>query len=99
MWWPPVCGTRVSSGLLRSVADYVANGHGHSVAILDVASARVTEVVPAGRRPWGLALTPDRRKLHTANGLSNDVTVIDTASRKVVRTIPVGEAPWGLTMR
>ena len=55
-------------------------------------------MVPAGKRPWGVALTPDGRKLYTANGLSNDVTVIDVASKKAVRTIKVGRGAWGVAI-
>jgi DNA-binding beta-propeller fold protein YncE len=28
-------------------------------------------MIPVGQRPWGIALTPDGRKLYAANGLSN----------------------------
>ena len=35
-------------------------------------------MIPAGSRPWGLALSRDGDRLYTANGLSNDESVIDT---------------------
>ena len=56
------------------------------------------ELIPVGQRPWGIALTPDGRKLYTANGISNDVTVIDTASNKVIATIKAGDGPWGIAL-
>lgn len=63
------------------------------------AARRVVSTVGHGRRPWGLAMTPDGAKLYSANGLSNDVSVVDTKSRRVVRTIRVGEGPWGVAIR
>lgn len=52
--------------------------------------------VPVGQRRWGIALTPDGRRLYTANGLSNDVSVIDTRMRRVIASVPVQNGPWGL---
>jgi len=54
--------------------------------------------VPVGQRPWGIALTPDGRKLYTANGPSNDVTVVDTDRLTVIKKIPVGKIPWGVAI-
>ena len=58
----------------------------------------MTATVPVGKRPWGIALTPDGRKLYTANGPSNDVSVVDTDSLTVEKTIPVGKIPWGVAL-
>ena len=55
-------------------------------------------LIPVGQRPWGIALTPDGRKLYTANGVSNDVTVIDTGTNKVVATLKAGDGPWGIAL-
>jgi len=46
-----------------------------------------------GRRPWGIALSPDGRWLYTADGRANTVSVIDTEVRRVIMAIPVGERP------
>ena len=53
--------------------------------------------VPVGKRPWGIAVTPDGKRLYTANGLSGDVSVLDTATLKVIATIPAGEGAWPST--
>ena len=49
--------------------------------------------IPAGGRPWGLALHRDGTRLYTANGLTNDVSVIDTRRWKTMKTIKVGSRP------
>lgn len=55
-----------------------------------------------GQRPWGIAVTPDGRKLYTANGLSGDVSVIDVGlagrSPRPVTTIRTGDGPWGVVI-
>ena len=55
-------------------------------------------LIPVGKRPWGIALSPDGRKLYTANGLSNDMSVIDTSSNQVVATVKAGDGPWGIAL-
>jgi YVTN family beta-propeller protein len=51
-----------------------------------------------GARPWGIALTPDGKKIYTANGPSGDVSVIDARTLQVTQRIPVGQLPWGISM-
>jgi YVTN family beta-propeller protein len=53
----------------------------------------VIDSIAVGRRPWGIALSPDGRWLYTADGRSNTVSVIDTKTPKVVTAVPVGERP------
>lgn len=65
----------------------------------DVATKQVGELVLAGKRAWGIGLSPDGSQLWVANGLSDDVTVIDTATRRPVKTIRAGRVPHGIVVR
>ena len=65
-------------------------------ATIDAATEKLTATLPVGKRPWGIAVTRDGKRLYTANGLSNDVSVIDTATLKVIATIPAGKGAWGV---
>jgi len=76
----------------------LANGGSDDVAVIDRGRNEVLGYIPVGKRPWGIAVTPDGRRLFTANGASDDVSVIDTEGRKVIATIPVGSRPWGLAV-
>jgi len=58
-----------------------------------VASRSVRGYVVVGKRPWGIAVSRDGRRLYVANGLSDDVTVVDTGTRAVLNTVPVGLQP------
>ena len=51
--------------------------------------------MPVGKRPWGIALTPDGRKLYTANGPSNDVSVVDADKLTVEKTDSGRQDPLG----
>jgi len=66
--------------------------------VIDGDHLALITLIPVGQRPWGIALTPDGRKLYTANGVSNDVSVIDTSTNRVVSTIKAGDGPWGVAL-
>jgi YVTN family beta-propeller protein len=68
------------------------------VSVIDVATDSIIASVPVGARPWGIAVTPDGRKLYSANGPSNDVSVLDTDRLAVTTKIPVGKVPWGVAL-
>ena len=74
---------------------YVTTGHGASVAVVSPAG-NLERQVAVGGRPWGLALTPDGRRLLTANGPVANVTVIDAATLAVLGRITVGHGAWGV---
>jgi DNA-binding beta-propeller fold protein YncE len=53
---------------------------------LDTATNAVSSSIDVGKRPWGLALSPDGKMLFAAGGPSNSV----------VKTIKAGASPWGV---
>ena len=86
---------------------YVANSNGDSVSVIDTASdkeierinVRLSETVPPGNSPEGLALKGD--DLYVANAHSNSVAVIELSdkSRSTVRGfIPTGQYPSALAI-
>jgi YVTN family beta-propeller protein len=76
----------------------VANGASNRISVVDLHTRQEVAEIPVGRRPWGIAISPDGRWIYTANGVSNDVSVIDVASRRVLSTIKVGAKPWGIAI-
>ena len=81
---------------------YLSTGRGGTIAVIDMKGApqavKLIKEIPAGTRPWGIALSNDGRFLYTANGPSNDVSVIDTTSLTTVKRIPAGGSPWGVVI-
>src|SRR5689334_7218015 len=49
--------------------------------------------IPVGRRPRGMALSADHRRLYVAAGNDDRIDVIDLAARRVVDHIPSGSDP------
>jgi len=63
------------------------------------AIARPYKHIPVGTEPYGVALTPNGRKLYVSNARSNSISVIDTATDSVIKTIfSVGPEPRGLAI-
>ncbi len=77
---------------------WVALGRANNVAVVDIASMEVIDYILVGRRPWGLRLSADEKKLYVANGLSDDVAIIDVARGKVTKAIPVGVIPYAIAI-
>jgi YVTN family beta-propeller protein len=65
---------------------------------IDTATNAVVGAVTAGKRPWGIALSPDSKTLYSANGPSNDVSEIDLAGNRVSHSIKAGDGPWGIVV-
>ena len=63
--------------------------------VIDTNPFDVVSAIDIHGRPWGVAITPDGKKVYAANGLANDVAVIDTATNRLVRTIKAGDGAWG----
>ena len=72
---------------------FVALGSANHVVIIDAEKREILKYILVGRRPWGLALTPDEKRLFVLNGLSDDVTIINLDTRRPVRTSRTGLVP------
>jgi YVTN family beta-propeller protein len=77
---------------------YVTGGGSDAVYVIDPEARAVVDSVAVGRRPWGIALSPDGTRLYTANGVSDDVSVVDLSSSREIARIPVGRGPWGIAI-
>jgi PQQ-dependent catabolism-associated beta-propeller protein len=72
---------------------FVSDEQGAVVHVLDGASSRIMESIPVGRRPRGMAFSPDHSRLYVASGDDDRIDVIDTATRHVVDQLPSGPDP------
>jgi YVTN family beta-propeller protein len=70
---------------------FTANIFSDSVGIMEPMGAGGNwhyTVIPVGKRPEGIDLSPDGKEVWTAHSQDGGVSVIDTESKKVVATIP-----------
>lgn len=83
---------------LDSETVLVSTGRGSRVVRLDIGpgSTGTTGSASVGKRPWGLAFSPDKTLLFSANGPSGDVSIIDPISMTEVARIEAGQGPWGV---
>ncbi|MBX2880247.1 MAG: hypothetical protein KTR32_09965, partial [Granulosicoccus sp.] len=71
----------------------IALGSANNVVIVDASTREILKYILVGRRPWGLALTSDDKRLFVLNGLSDDVTIIDLEKMRPIRTTRTGLVP------
>ncbi len=82
---------------------YVSNGNNDNISVIDVKQNKVTNSIELklderlgnlkGIIPFGLAISPDRKRLFVAEAGINAVAIIDVASQKVLGHLPTGWFP------
>lgn len=78
---------------------WAANSHQGIVAVIDIASKKVTETIDAGVHGANrLKFTPDGKLVLVSCLSAPDVTVLDASTRKVVKRVPVGHGAAGILM-
>ena len=75
---------------------YVTLVNDDAVAVIRTDTNEVTQTIPVGDRPRGIAISPDGQEAYVVNAGDNTVSVINTASKTVVATFPVGDEPQGV---
>jgi YVTN family beta-propeller protein len=77
---------------------YVTNQGDNSVSVIDTRMQSVIATVAVGQAPFGVAVSPDGRRVYVANFTSNSVSVIDGSTLRVTATIAVGAGPIGVAV-
>jgi len=78
---------------------YIANANSGTVSVIDTRTNTVIgSPIPVGDVPWGVAVSPDGRKVYVTNIYSGTVSVIDTRTNTAVATFPAGRYPLGVAV-
>ena len=78
---------------------YIANSGDGTVSVINTTTNTVVNTISVGRKPFGVAITPDGSKVYIANSGDNTVSVINTATNTVTGSpIAVGTDPVGVAV-
>src|SRR6266852_3362758 len=77
---------------------FVTNEKSDDVTVIDAATRTVVGTIRVGKRPRGVAVSPDGRRVYVSNSNSDSVSVIDARDLTVLTTVPAGLDPEGLTL-
>jgi YVTN family beta-propeller protein len=77
---------------------FITNERSNDVTVVEVSTARVLRTIPVGRRPRGIAGSPDGSRIYIANSDANSITVVNAASLAILDTLPAGIDPEGLAV-
>src|SRR5437773_12043530 len=72
---------------------WVSNELGNTITVVSPRTNAVRATIAVGKRPRGMALSPDKRTVYVALGQDDAVGVIDVASGQMTRTIPANRDP------
>jgi DNA-binding beta-propeller fold protein YncE len=82
---------------------FVSNGNNDNISVIDIKNNKVVEDIELqldsrlgnlkGVIPFGVAISPDQKRLFVAEAGINAVAVIDVTNRKIVGHIPTGWFP------
>ncbi|MBL7858587.1 MAG: beta-propeller fold lactonase family protein [Cyclobacteriaceae bacterium] len=100
---PAVGGSSPNSMVATNDFVYVSNGNNDNVSVIDVKQNTVISNIELkldarlgnlkGAIPFGLAISPDQKRLYVAEAGINAVAIVDVASQKVMGHIPTGWFP------
>ena len=100
---PAVGGSSPNSMVATDKYVFVSNGNNDNISVISVAQDSVINTIPLkpegrvrqfrGVIPFGLALSPDQKRLYVAESGINAVAVINIADLKVIGHIPTGWFP------
>src|SRR2546425_2524640 len=76
---------------------FVTNEKSDDVTVIDAATRAVVGTIPVGKRPRGVAVSPDGRRGYVTNNNSDSLNVIDAKTLEVLSTVPAGHEPGGMT--
>src|SRR2546427_13129793 len=74
---------------------FVTNEKSDNVTVIDAATRKVIQSIPVGKRPRGVAVSPDGRRVYVTNSNSDTLSVIDARSLAVLSTVPAGARARG----
>jgi len=77
---------------------YVANSNANNIAIMDVASQKVTATVPVGSTPYATFVDPRNGLVYVSNWGDGSISVVDPGTHTVVGKITVGSHPTAMAM-
>src|SRR2546426_12486130 len=76
---------------------FVTNEKSDDVTVIDAATRAVVRTIPVGKRPRGVAVSPDGRRVYVTNSNSDSLSVIDAKTLEVLSTVPAGVGPGGVS--
>ena len=77
---------------------YLVSSDGNRISVLDTKAQEIVGIIPTGKGPGRIAITPDGRTLVYNLQFEPAVGFADIASGKQVATVPLSGRPLSLTM-
>ena len=93
LWSIAILAAACVAAPVRAETAYVSDEMADVVHVIDASHWNTPMTIPVGRRPRGMVLSHDGKRLYVAAGNDDRIDVIDLATRKVVDHLPSGPDP------
>src|SRR5256886_7723920 len=93
-----LCATAASAQSPRPLL-YVSNEIANTISVIAPTTGSVAATLAVGKRPRGMALSPDGHTVYVALGQDDAIGVIDVAKAAMTRTLPAGPDPEVVVVR
>lgn len=89
----PVTAPTSAAPAFEPACAYVTSWGAEDVCGVHLPDGRPLGCVRTGKKPHGVALSPDGSRVYVSNEGSDTLTVVDAASLRAIAEIPVGHVP------
>ncbi len=96
--FPGIQDSVPKTGPTSGVHAYVAGIVSYSIAAIDASDHKLVASIPCGPNPYGIARTPDGRKLYVTESGGSAVSVLDTRKGTFTSSVTVGLYPHGVAV-
>ena len=79
---------QVSNSVAQPKLAVILNSGAASVSLIDMSTHQVVKIIPVGKEPHHLMMTPDQKTLLIANAAGNDVVTMNPVSGELTGKIP-----------
>lgn len=73
----------------QSPKAYITNYGENYISVIDIQQKGKIADIKTGKKPHGVAISPDGKTIAVSNEGDNTVSIIDDSQNKVIKTIPV----------
>ena len=64
-----------------------------TISVIDTATDKVVGTIRHGKKPRGIAVSPDGKRLYLSDQTGNALVVVDLAKSATIATVPLGDSP------
>src|SRR6266545_4154271 len=93
--WRPLLAVLATGAIPAAFAAtaYVPNEGSATISVIDTTTDQVTATIRHGKKPRGIAIAKDGKRLYLSDQTGNALVVVDLVQGATIATVPLGDSP------